>query len=174
MRAVPLLLFTLVAGVSALVPIDDPSNYVNLAADASDNAIIADYNVTPIMYLISPLKSKYCFKGSSSKTSLSHQTFSDSANDTDVMLISGGATLDLSFVDVIKSGYSSNLLQASFFGVNVAINVQNGSTATLSHANITTHNGAANVYAYGTDTVANVSHSDLYSSGPVSHGLYAR
>lgn len=35
------------------------------------------------------------------------------------------------------------------------------------------HNGAANVYAYGTDTVVNVTNSWLYSSGPVSHGLYA-
>lgn len=35
------------------------------------------------------------------------------------------------------------------------------------------HNGAANVYAYGTDTVVNVTNAWLYSSGPVSHGLYA-
>lgn len=35
------------------------------------------------------------------------------------------------------------------------------------------HNGAANVYAYGTDTVVNVTNTWLYSSGPVSHGLYA-
>lgn len=39
--------------------------------------------------------------------------------------------------------------------------------------NVTVHNGAANVYAYGTDTVVNVTNSWLYSSGPVSHGLYA-
>lgn len=35
------------------------------------------------------------------------------------------------------------------------------------------HNGAANVYSYGLDTVVNVTNSWLYSSGPVSHGLYA-
>lgn len=49
----------------------------------------------------------------------------------------------------------------------------NASTASLDHVNVTVHNGAANVYAYGTDTVVNVTNSWLYSSGPVSHGLYA-
>lgn len=43
----------------------------------------------------------------------------------------------------------------------------------LDHVNITVHNGAANVYSYGTGTVVNVTNSWLYSSGPVSHGLYA-
>lgn len=35
------------------------------------------------------------------------------------------------------------------------------------------HNGAANIYSYGADTVVNVTDAWLYSSGPVSHGLYA-
>jgi hypothetical protein len=39
--------------------------------------------------------------------------------------------------------------------------------------NITVHNGAANVYVYGTDSVVHVKNSWLYSSGPVSHGVYA-
>lgn len=39
--------------------------------------------------------------------------------------------------------------------------------------NITVHNGAANVYVYGTDSVVYVDNSWLYSSGPVSHGVYA-
>lgn len=39
--------------------------------------------------------------------------------------------------------------------------------------NITVHNGAAGVYSYGTDTVAYLRDSWLYSSGPVSHSVYA-
>lgn len=35
------------------------------------------------------------------------------------------------------------------------------------------HNGAANIYAYGSDTIVHVNNVWLYSSGPVSHGLYA-
>lgn len=49
----------------------------------------------------------------------------------------------------------------------------NNSVAVLDHVNITVHNGAANVYSYGTGTVVNVTNSWLYSSGLVSHGLCA-
>lgn len=56
-------------------------------------------------------------------TSLDHETYSADANDTSVILVSGGADLDLSYVDVIKYGYASNLLSASFWGFNAAINV---------------------------------------------------
>lgn len=49
----------------------------------------------------------------------------------------------------------------------------NASVAHIEHVNVTTHNGAANIYAHGTDTVVHVDDAWLYSSGPVSHGLYA-
>jgi len=78
--------------------------------------------------------------------------------------------LNLEYSTVIKDGYGSNLLQQSFFGLNAAINIANASTATISNTNITAHN-AANVFAYGEDTVVYVYDTDLYSSGPVSHGL---
>ncbi|KAJ5798658.1 uncharacterized protein N7503_006163 [Penicillium pulvis] len=39
--------------------------------------------------------------------------------------------------------------------------------------NVTTHNGAANIYACGSDTVVHVDGARLYSSGPAAHGLYA-
>jgi hypothetical protein len=157
--------------VSATVPITDPSDYEDLAADASDNSIKADYNVDPIMYQFIPVVGPYYYNGTTN--SLDHQTFSVNKNDTSVIVATEGAQLNISYVDVIKEGYSSNLLQSSFFGINAAINVANASTAGIDHANITVHNGAANIFAYGDDTVVYVSDSDLYSSGPVSHGLYA-
>jgi hypothetical protein len=49
----------------------------------------------------------------------------------------------------------------------------NASTAQLDNLNITVHNGAANVYVYGTNSTAYVSNSWLHSSGPVSRGVYA-
>ena len=45
------------------------------------------------------------------------------ANDTSVILVTEGASLDLSYVDVLKFGYSTNLDYASFWGFNAAINV---------------------------------------------------
>jgi hypothetical protein len=78
------------------------------------------------------------------------------ANDTSVVLAADGANLNLEYVDMLKYGYSSNLLQASFYGFNVAINVANASMAYIKHSNIAAHNGAANVYSYGSDTVVHV------------------
>ncbi len=43
----------------------------------------------------------------------------------------------------------------------------------MDNVNVTVHNGAANIYVYGTDTVAYIDNAWLYSSGPVSHGVYA-
>lgn len=49
----------------------------------------------------------------------------------------------------------------------------NGSAAKINHANITVHNGASNIHAYGTGTKVSVDYAYLYSSGPASHGLHA-
>lgn len=56
-------------------------------------------------------------------TFIDHETYSADANDTSVILVSGGADLDLSYVDIVKYGYASDLLSASFWGFNAAINV---------------------------------------------------
>lgn len=58
-------------------------------------------------------------------------------------------------------------------GLNAAVNIANDSTAILQDINVTVHNGAANIFAYGEGTVVDVDNAFLYSSGPVSHGLYA-
>lgn len=56
-------------------------------------------------------------------TLLAYETLTVDANDTSVILVAEGANLDLSYVDVIKYGYSSNLDDASFWGFNAAVNV---------------------------------------------------
>lgn len=167
-----LILFNQISVILAAITIRDPSDYFDLSNDAADNAIKANYNIKPVDHLISPLKAPYFFNGSNS-SSLDHQTFSTSDNDTNVIVVGNGAALNLSFADILKTGYSSNLFQASFFGVNAAINVQNGSRCFFDHLNITTHNGAANVYSYGNESYVYVENSFFYSSGPAAHGLYA-
>lgn len=157
----------------ASITVRDPSDCYNVSSDALDNGIKANYNVPPTMYLLSPLQSTYLFNGSRSVSSMDHQTWYASNNDTNVIVIANGANLNLSYVNIIKNGYSSNLLQASFFGVNAAITVQNGSLAYFDHLNITTHNGAANIYSYGNGSYVYIENSVLYSSGPAAHGLYA-
>lgn len=103
----------------------------------------------------------------------SHKTYSVDANDTSVVVVTNGSYARFTHDTFIKQGYSSNLIEASFWGVNSAVWVGNASTAYIQNSNVTVHNGAANVYSYGTGTVVYVDDSFLYSSGPVSHGLYA-
>lgn len=155
----------------ASLTISDPSDVISPSHWTADNAIVPDYNVPFISVQPSDIIAAYYFENGS--TTVSHDTFTVDANDTSVILVTDGANLDLSYIDVLEYGYSSNLLQASFYGFNAAINVANASTAHIKHVNITVHNGAANVYAYGTGTVVHIENSWLYSSGPVSHGLYA-
>lgn len=53
------------------------------------------------------------------------------------------------------------------------MNVQNTLVSYITDINVATHNGAANIYAYGSDIVVHVDEAWLYSSGPAAHGLYA-
>ncbi|KAL1616984.1 hypothetical protein SLS56_011172 [Neofusicoccum ribis] len=184
-----LLLLALARSAAAAVSVGDPSDSADLVADASDNAIKAVYDIEPILYQTNAIEGPYYYTDGND-TSADHTTFTVDANDTSVIVVTEGTSLNLSYVDVVKYGYSSNLYarsphvsskatltqpsyQASFYGLNAAINVANDSTATITHSNITVHNGAANVFAYGASTIVYISDSDLYSSGPVSHGLYA-
>lgn len=68
---------------------------------------------------------------------------------------------------VIAASRPSRINNKFDISLNISIKA-NASTGILDHVNITVHNGAANVYAYGTDTVVNVSNAWLYSSGPVA------
>lgn len=96
-----------------------------------------------------------------------------SKNDTSVVVITENSTVNLTQSTVIKHGYSTDLYQSSFYGLNAALKVANASVAYIDNVNVTVHNGAANIYVYGNNSFAYVSDSNLYSSGPVSHGLYA-
>ncbi|KAH8659973.1 hypothetical protein BX600DRAFT_383834 [Xylariales sp. PMI_506] len=156
---------------SASITLLDPSDIINPALWADDNAIIPDYNVAFPSTQPSAIEAAYSWDGES--VSIDHETYTVDANDTSVILVANDGSLDASYIDVIKYGYGSNLLYSSFWGFNAAINVANASTANLDNVNVTVHNGAANVYAYGSNTLVNVNNSWLYSSGPVSHGLYA-
>ncbi|KAF7546006.1 hypothetical protein G7Z17_g8740 [Cylindrodendrum hubeiense] len=166
-----LVLFALLRAAVATITVNDPSDTILPSDWADDNALLADYDIAFISTQPRDLATAYTFDDGSKL--VQHKEYSTDENDTCVIVVSDGAHLTASHVDILKSGYSSNLNEASFYGFNAAINVANDSSATLEHVNITVHNGAANVYSYGTDTVVKLNHAWLYSSGPVSHGLYA-
>ncbi|PYI04690.1 hypothetical protein BO78DRAFT_431175 [Aspergillus sclerotiicarbonarius CBS 121057] len=166
----PLLLF-LSALSAATVTIRDPSDFADLVADAADDALTADWDYPPTTYQVEAITGAYAYSGETE--SISHETLTVSANDTSVLVITESSEVNVSYSTIVKHGYSSDLYQASFFGLNAAVNVANESVAYFDHVNVTVHNGAANVYSYGNNTYVSIADSTLYSSGPVSHGLYA-
>ncbi|KAJ5355544.1 uncharacterized protein N7496_012756 [Penicillium cataractarum] len=151
----------------------DPSLTMDLTADAADNALVADWDITVVLYLQQDLEATVEYSGSSESTSIDDETLSATANDTSVMIITAGADVNLTDDTIVKHGYSTNLWEASFWGLNAAVNIQNTSISYITDINVTTHNGAANIYAYGSETVVHIDGAWLYSSGPAAHGLYA-
>jgi hypothetical protein len=105
----------------ASVTITDPSNVISPLLWSADNAIVPNYSVPFISVQPSPIPAAYTFEGND--TAVGHETFSTSLNQTSVILVADGAELNLSYVEVVKSGYASNLLESSFYGFNAAINV---------------------------------------------------
>ncbi|KAJ5669840.1 hypothetical protein N7462_010910 [Penicillium macrosclerotiorum] len=146
-------------------------DYLDSAADASDNALAADHENPGATYQTIAITGPYYF--SDNDTTLEYQTFSVDRNDTSVIVVTKDADVNMTHIDVVKNGYSCSLNQASFFGANAAMSVANASVAYIDHSNITTRNGAANLYAYGSGTTVTITDSDIYSSGPCAHGLYA-
>ncbi|KAJ5784705.1 uncharacterized protein N7503_009917 [Penicillium pulvis] len=169
MAARSLLLFPALALAS--ITIEDPSDVINPASWAADNAIVPDYDIAMVSSQPSDILATHKVNGKTS--SANHVTWSATANDTSVLVVANDASFTGTYMNFEKSGYSTNLNDASFWGFNAAINVANASTAVFDKINVTVHNGAAQVYSYGTDTVVHVNNAWLYSSGPVSHGLYA-
>lgn len=117
-------LFPLCASALAAISIVDPSDTISPSLWTADNSIVPDYNVTFISVQPSPIIAAYTFSNS---TSISHQTFSTTLNQTSVILVTG--ELNLSYSTVLKSGYASNLIESSFYGFNAAINIVSCHTA---------------------------------------------
>jgi hypothetical protein len=165
-------LILLFAAVSAAtITILDPSDFASLRSDAADNVLTANWDYAPLSYQAYAITGPYFYNNTSK--GVSHKTLSVSKNDTSVVVITEDSHVNISQSTVIKHGYSSDLYQSSFYGLNAAVNIANASVAYLENINVTVHNGAANIYVYGNNSYAYISDSSLYSSGPVSHGLYA-
>ncbi|KAL4821932.1 hypothetical protein BDW67DRAFT_171947 [Aspergillus spinulosporus] len=165
--------FFFIAVAAASITISDPADIIPESQWASDNAIMADYNVSTEAVQRIAQVGPYMVRSQQKRSH--HTTLEVDRNDTSVLVATRHANVHVhvDHSEIIKFGYSSNLIQASFYGVNSAVLVANNSQLHLSDVNITTHNGAANVYAYGTGSVAYVDNAWTYSSGLTAHGLYA-
>lgn len=84
-----LLLSAALAGSAlAYVKILDPSDYEDLAADAADNSIKADYEITPELYQINAIVGPYYYSGT--EETVSHETLTVDQNDTSVVVVTEG------------------------------------------------------------------------------------
>jgi hypothetical protein len=117
--------FTSIAA-AAVVSLTDPSDVIPPSLWAADNAIVPNYSVPFISVQPSPIIAAYTFDDNS--TTIDHESFSTTLNQTSVILVADSAELSLSFVDIQKSGYAFNLLESSFYGFNAAVNIVSAAT----------------------------------------------
>ena len=111
------LLLTLASVAAASVTIDDPSDTIPASEWESDNAILADYDIsTGGSYLLTALKAAYYFDDTDA--TISHESLSVDANDTSVISIAAGADINATYLDILKEGYSSNLNQGNISSSN--------------------------------------------------------
>jgi len=117
----------------AAVSIQDPSDIISPIHWAADNALAADYNVPFVS--VQPEDIPAAYKIEKKSTTINHESFSTTLNDTTVILIANSAEANLSFVDIQKSGYASDLLWSSFYGFNAAVNIVSSLTSSSTEPN---------------------------------------
>lgn len=89
MRFLQLLSFAgLIATSVAYVCIKDPGDFEDLAADAANNAILANWNITPVLYQTNAIVGPYYY--SKKAKSISHAELTVDKNDTSVVVITDG------------------------------------------------------------------------------------
>jgi hypothetical protein len=153
------LILLLVATSLATIAILDPSDFADLSGDAADNTLTADLDYAPLSYQEYLITGPYIYNDTSKE--VSHKTLTVARNDTSVVVVTESSHVKMSGSTVIKNGYSSDLYQSSFYGLNAAVNIANASVAYLDNVNVTVHNGAANIYVHGNNSYAYVSDSSL-------------
>ena len=107
-------LICLASLATATITISDPSDTIDPANWAADNALLADFNIQPVLYQTEAIVGPYSY--SDKDLSISHTSLTVNANDTSVLVIANGSNIDVSYTDIVKFGYCSNLYQASFYG----------------------------------------------------------
>ena len=98
------------------------------------------------------------------------ESYSTDGEDTSVILVKDGGSLTLTDSTISKTGGdSSNTENSEFYGINAGILVTEGSTATISGADISTDATGSNaVFSTGTDSQIYISNSVITTTGSSS------
>ena len=96
-----------------------------------------------------------------SNEDISEGDYTSSNADENVISVSGNIDVNLSNINVSKTGDSAGGDNTSFYGTNSAILAKDGANLTIKNANITTNaTGANGVFSYGGSATTNNSSSD--------------
>lgn len=118
------------------------------------------------------LSAKYSV--SSGGKSISSETIDETTADSSAVLITNGASLKISDTTITKSGDTSNTDSSNFYGLNAAVAVQQGSSATITGGTITTDSEGSNaVFATGENAKITISGTKIYTKSNSSRGLDA-
>ncbi|OKP11104.1 hypothetical protein PENSUB_3474 [Penicillium subrubescens] len=128
------LILLLVATSLATIAILDPSDFADLSGDAADNTLTAEWDYAPLSYQEYLITGPYIYNDTSKE--VSHKTLTVARNDTSVVVVTESSHVNMSGSTVIKNGYSSDLYQSSFYGLNAAVNIANASVAYLDNVNV--------------------------------------
>jgi hypothetical protein len=112
-------LISMVSVATAIITVTDPSDIINPADWEADNALLADYSIAPTLYQTDAIVGPYSY--SNTDLNITRAVLTVNANDTSVLVISNGSDIDVSYTDIVKFGYCSNLFQASFYGRDVEV-----------------------------------------------------
>lgn len=107
-------LICVATAATATITITDPSDTINPADWAFDNALLADYEIEPILYQTQAIVGPYSY--TSKRFKITRALLATSANDTSALIISNSSHIEVSYSVIVKFGYCSNLYQASFYG----------------------------------------------------------
>lgn len=100
--------------------------------------------------------------------------FDSEEADVSAVVVKEGGKLSLSSADIHKSGDTSDHEASEFYGLNAAILVKSGSSATINDSSVITDALGANaVFATGEDAAIEVSNVVIETGGDSSRGLDA-
>lgn len=94
----------------------DPSDVIPSSEWAADNAYVFDWHNAGVTYQEIAIEGPYYY--SRQRKHISHEVLENHTNDTSVLVVTEGSTMNVEYSTIVKTGYSTSLSQSSFFGAS--------------------------------------------------------
>ena len=141
-----------VLGILWFLIVDTVNNEYNIAGGGEGVPMMDGGNLAMSYSAVEEIKTDENIEG---------EDFESDNSDENAILVFGEIAVDLSNINVIKTGDSDGGDNTSFYGINSAIVAKDGANLTIKNAKITTDaTGANGVFSYGGSATTNNSSSD--------------